>query len=135
MAVPFFHFIIKNMLSQYLKKVNNLYGQNKKECILALIIFLVGIGSFEFGRLSSIGERGTISISKEVYTSSIQIPHPSSTITAQNNTGAYVASKSGSLYYTPTCSGASRIKEENKVWFQTKEAAEARGYKTAHCDN
>ncbi len=44
-----------------------------------------------------------------------------------NNQGVYVASKSGTRYYLPTCSGVSRIKEENKIWFQTKEQAEARG--------
>jgi hypothetical protein len=41
--------------------------------------------------------------------------------------GGYVASKSGTRYYLPWCSGVSRIKEENKIWFATKEEAEARG--------
>lgn len=40
----------------------------------------------------------------------------------------YVASKSGSKYYLPTCGTAKRIKEENKVWFGTKEEAESAGY-------
>lgn len=42
-------------------------------------------------------------------------------------TGKYVGSKSGTRYYLPTCSGVSRIKEENRVWFATKEEAESRG--------
>lgn len=46
-------------------------------------------------------------------------------------TGTYVAAKTGSVYYLPTCSGAKRIKEENKVWFQTKADAEAKGYQPA----
>lgn len=41
--------------------------------------------------------------------------------------GGYVASKNGTRYYLPWCGGVSRIKEENRVWFQTKEEAEARG--------
>lgn len=41
--------------------------------------------------------------------------------------GKYVASKSGTRYYLPNCAGVSRIKEENKVWFATKEEAESRG--------
>lgn len=45
--------------------------------------------------------------------------------------GKYVASKSGTKYHLPTCSGAKRIKEENKVWFQTKEEAQAAGYEPA----
>ncbi len=39
----------------------------------------------------------------------------------------FVASKSGKKYYLPTCSGVSRIKEENRVWFATKEDAESAG--------
>ena len=41
--------------------------------------------------------------------------------------GAYVASKNGTRYYLPWCSGVKQIKEENKVWFKTKEEAAARG--------
>lgn len=44
---------------------------------------------------------------------------------------AYVASKTGTKYHLPTCAGAKQIKEENKVWFSTKEEAEAAGYTPA----
>lgn len=40
----------------------------------------------------------------------------------------FVASISGTKYHLPSCSGAKRIKEENKVWFSTKEDAELAGY-------
>lgn len=46
-------------------------------------------------------------------------------------TGNYVASKTGSKYYLPACAGAKRIKDENKVWFATKELAAAAGYQPA----
>jgi hypothetical protein len=39
----------------------------------------------------------------------------------------FVASKSGTKFYLPTCSGVARIKEENKVWFATRADAEATG--------
>lgn len=45
--------------------------------------------------------------------------------------GQYVASKNGEAYYLPWCSGANRIKEENKIWFASKEEAEGRGYRPA----
>src|SRR3989344_6614715 len=35
--------------------------------------------------------------------------------------GAYMASKSGEKYYPLECPGASRITEENRIWFATKE--------------
>ncbi|MBU1177672.1 hypothetical protein KJ903_00465 [Patescibacteria group bacterium] len=45
--------------------------------------------------------------------------------------GDYVASKNGSKYYLISCSGANRIKEENKVWFDSAEEAKAEGYEPA----
>lgn len=42
-----------------------------------------------------------------------------------------VASKNGTRYYFPTCSGASRIKEENKVTFASIALAQAAGYTAA----
>lgn len=47
---------------------------------------------------------------------------------APSGSGTYVASKNGTKYYLPSCGSSKRIKEENKVWFATKEAAEAAGY-------
>lgn len=40
----------------------------------------------------------------------------------------YMASKNGTKYYLPTCGTAKRIKEENRIWFATKEEAEAAGF-------
>ncbi|MDB4992261.1 MAG: protein of unknown function with transrane region [Parcubacteria group bacterium] len=45
-----------------------------------------------------------------------------------NTAGTYVASKTGTKYYLPSCATAKRIKDENKVWFNTKAEAEAKGY-------
>jgi hypothetical protein len=42
--------------------------------------------------------------------------------------GKYVASKNGEKFYLPTCSTVKRIKEENKVWFDTEEEAMAAGF-------
>lgn len=53
---------------------------------------------------------------------------------AEPEAKVYMASKNGTKYYLPSCSGAKRIKEENRVWFGTKEEAEAAGYsKAANC--
>ena len=45
--------------------------------------------------------------------------------------GKYVASKNGTKYYLPNCSGAKRISETNKVWFATAAVAVAEGYTPA----
>ena len=43
----------------------------------------------------------------------------------------FVASINGTKYYLPNCSGVSRINDENKIWFATKEEAELAGYAPA----
>lgn len=45
--------------------------------------------------------------------------------------GEVVASKSGTKYHLPTCSGAKSIKPENLVTFESIAAAEAAGYTPA----
>lgn len=45
--------------------------------------------------------------------------------------GYVVASKSGSKYHFPWCAGASQIKEENKIWFNSIEEARTAGYTPA----
>lgn len=43
----------------------------------------------------------------------------------------FVASKNSDVYHYPWCPGAQRIKEENKVYFSSKEEAEKAGYRPA----
>lgn len=43
----------------------------------------------------------------------------------------YVGSRSGKKYHLPWCGGAKRIKEENKIWFNSKAEAKAAGYEPA----
>jgi hypothetical protein len=91
---------------------------------LPLLVILVGVAAFGLGRLSA-GEQGGGGL--RIYQEAL----PAATGAAAGEERRFVASKSGSRYYLPTCSGAKQIKEENKVWFGTKEAAEATGYTPA----
>ncbi|MEK7650513.1 MAG: hypothetical protein AAB364_01420 [Patescibacteria group bacterium] len=61
----------------------------------------------------------------------IQAPEIAKASTEEASEKKYVASKSGTKYYLPSCSGANRIKEENKVWFASVEEAKARGLEPA----
>ena len=45
--------------------------------------------------------------------------------------GEVIASKSGTVYYLPACSGVSRILPENRVTYPSRAAAEAKGLKPA----
>lgn len=136
------------MLYQYYQKIKECASVNQTDLFLAGLIFLASVGSFGLGRLSAlwpekqplyIDEIGGIvesavrGLDKTVTQSDFTKRSDSSV--SPFSSGQYVASKNGSAYHYPWCSGAKRIKKENKIWFQTKEEAEAKGYKpAANCD-
>ena len=95
------------------------------------ITLLVLIG-FGFGRLSARAPREAVKILK---TEEGQKPLEVLEKKGQTATlGSFVASKNGKKYYPLSCSGANRIKEENKIYFTTGEQAERAGYgKAANC--
>ena len=110
----------------------------KDDLYIILLIILVGTASFGLGKISAYEKnKAPIAILKtqEALTASVldsqtQYPVTSTQGTATNNTqtnGEVVASKSGTKYYYPWCSGVSRIKEENKVWYKTIDEAKAVG--------
>ena len=130
--------------------VKNLFG--------SVIIILTGVGAYGVGKLEII-EKNRVPVTVEypeqeikntasqptttiqtslpkVQSISIikqQIPttQPISTTTNARTTGLYVAARGGTVYYLPTCSGARRISEKNKIWFDSKAEAEKFGYKPA----
>ncbi len=102
--------------------------------ILALV-FSIGLG---IGLLINNNEPSQIIIDKNI---KIGLPAQtglpdsnSSQVTNANNykiLGNFLASINGKAYYPKDCAAANRIKEENRIWFNTKEEAEAQGYKPA----
>ena len=57
----------------------------------------------------------------------------SENIILQNKTGMFVASKNSKIYHNPDCQYVKRIKEENKIWFQSAKEAEDKGYSPHNC--
>jgi len=100
-----------------------------KDIFIALLIIFIATASFGLGRLSKIDENKK-SLQMENFVENTALIGDFS---PENNNikGNYVASKTGSKYHLPWCSGAQTIKEENKIWFETKEEAESRGYSPA----
>lgn len=102
----------------------------KDDLFIVILIFLVGLSSFGLGKISSLEKRkvpiSILNAQESIYVSvseSIQIDKKENT----TEKGIVVASKSGTKYYYPWCSGVVRIKEENKVWFNSIEEARSRG--------
>ncbi len=121
-----------------------------RDIFLFLLVSLVGAGSFMLGKLSGYEEvrKGELSINTKQQVaqvvnsglgelnqvgddSSISKQSSSTAEEAVPKTGKYLGSQRGSVYHLPWCSGAQRIKEENKIWFQSKEEAERKGYRPA----
>lgn len=124
-----------------MKKIKHFIDSEKgKDTLIILIVILVGLGSFELGRLSKENNSEGLKIE---YTGT-NMPQslgnqPASPISASTNTKGldsqnstseknYFASSRGSKYYSVGCSAGKTIKQENRVYFSTGEEAEASGY-------
>jgi hypothetical protein len=116
----------------------------KTTVYVSFVIFLVGFGSFELGRLSvskalktpiTIEEGGVAWNDREApagrSASGITQAEATSSPEGFEKTGMYVGSKSSRIFHLPTCPGAKRLKDENKIWFTTKEEALKNGYTAA----
>ena len=133
-------FQLLGMINGLLKKVKDLYQDNKQDIYIAATIFLVGLSSFGLGRLSLLWPKREPIIVEESKGQASFLPYAPGEVSPTTrhqsaavllNQGKYVASKGGTAYHYPWCASAQKIKEENKIWFQTKEEAESRGYKPA----
>jgi len=132
------------MLPQYAAKIKVWAGENRSDIYIAAIIFLVGLSSFGLGRLSVlwpqkepiIFEEAPATASGKKESDSPARSGASKEAAAAADAilkagGKYVASKSGSAYHYPWCPGALKIREDNKIWFETATEAEKRGYRPA----
>lgn len=55
--------------------------------------------------------------------------------TETQGNGEYIASQNGARYYNEGCSGLSRIREENRIYFNSEQEAQNNGYSRAvNCD-
>ena len=134
------------MLAEKFEKVKEWAGEYGREFTIGAIIILVGIGSFGLGRLSLIlpkKEPITITTWGNPLEEGKGAPESQNgAVKGESNAagssavdpitqGKYVSSRKGTSYHFPWCPGAKQIKEENKIYFDTKEAAEKAGYKPA----
>ena len=107
---------------------------------LGLVLILSATASFGLGRLSVRPSKTPITIeqSPDISTNFLNgivesaqknnSPVVTQSATEANTKGEYVGSKNSDKYHLPWCPGAQRIKDENKVWFASKAAAEKAGY-------
>ena len=118
------------ILRDILLKIKGFPRLLKGDGFIIIVIILVACASFGLGRLSMFyGQKGALEI---VYPEENGAEEQTGLVLGAEATGGqYVASKSGSKYHFPWCAGAQSIKEENKIWFDSKEEAMAAGYAPA----
>jgi len=109
----------------------------KDDLYIVIMIILVATASFGLGKLSSYEKSRTPisiintrnAIYKDVFDTGLSSSTKNQLPVNQpvQVSGEVVASKSGTKYYYPWCSGVSKIKEDNKVWFKSIEDAKLAG--------
>ena len=119
---------------------------------IPLVIIFVGMGAFGLGRLSKIEEeRQGVSIEaparvvealkgqnwalngglEALNATPDQSVSQGNTTNTVSTDGQVVASKNGTKYHFPWCSGAKTISEANKIYFNSTAEARAAGYTPA----
>ncbi len=124
---------VQNTLRK-IKSVARIFDR-RTDIFLAAVMILLGVGCFGLGRLSAMGYEppplrfenadGTIATGEP-----ITLP-PSASAGDTATDATYVASSKGTIYYLPSCAGAKKIKEENKIWFASADEARRAGYEPA----
>lgn len=128
------------IIAGLLRKGKNLLQGVPDGALTALIVVLAASFSFGLGTWYGLETRpGAVSIEQLPLTEAKtlgaapvrEVSAAPAAPEAMPAGGQYVASKKGSKYHLPWCSGAKSMSEENKIWFSTKEEAEAAGYQPA----
>ena len=102
-------------IAEVREKCKTLVSKIPRDALIISILVLASFASFGLGYLAGL----------DVATGR---PSPKAT---EGTTGEYVASKNGTKYYLPSCAGADKISEANKIWFVSAAAAAAAGYAPA----
>lgn len=115
------------MISKLLEFIKS----KQSEIVLALAVVLIAIISFETGKISTLRNFGKPLEIKDPLNQSAQVIHlQGSTLqktSTQRTDQKVVASKNSTSYHFSWCSGAKKIKEENKIIFASEQEAQSKG--------
>jgi hypothetical protein len=126
-------------LKDFTEKIKSFYTYlhniEKETFFVIMTVVLISINSFYLGALNNLTnlqknqsgieiEQGSFVIDFEKRQNNIE----NSENNSENVGKTIVASKNGTKYYPIACSGANRIKEENKIYFASTDLAEKAGY-------
>lgn len=112
------------------EKCKSLISLIPRDSLILAVMVLASVCSFGLGYMAGAdSERGS-----EIGVDSLATGALEPTVTNLKDvaeSGQVVASKNGTKYYLPTCAGAKRISERNKIFFASVALAEKAGYAPA----
>ncbi len=140
-----------NSIHNLAQKIKGFILSNREDIFTYIIVIFVGISSFYIGKMStkeldndniyivnsetgkSEGNQLANSLTplKDYVNKKNEYNTSNENSVVGNINAMYVASSRGKLYYRIGCGGSTKLVENNKVFFNTKEQAEAKGYKPA----
>lgn len=114
------------IITDYFHKIKSRFDIDRLVFVYSFVIILVGVSSFGLGYLyKSVSAENEPSKNITIEDKDISSINSNIGVIVGKN---YVASKNGKMFYPSGCSSASRIKEENQIWFSTREEAISSGY-------
>lgn len=113
-----------------LEKIKQFIESDKgKDILTMIIVVLVAISSFGLGRLSKDSENKGLQITEEAkIQQAANVVNTPIGAKQTPSSGSFFASKRGHKYYKVGCSAGQTIKQENRIYFGTREDAERAGY-------
>ena len=106
----------------------NDFKERVNDLILPIVVILIGFLGFGLGRLSRMDDQKMPIRITPTMEEGEKMTGPKE---RSMLSGKFVAARNGTAYYFPWCSGVTRIKNENKIWFDNEQAAVAAGYRKA----
>lgn len=114
---------MSHSIKEICNKIKHFYTDMPLEVLFSIIVILVGFSAFGLGRLSVLSEdRQSITPLYNPTLSKKPVVHFG---------GMVVVSAKGTKYHYPWCSGALRMNERNKRWYNSIEDARNAGYSPA----
>ncbi|MEK7144960.1 MAG: hypothetical protein AAB794_03870 [Patescibacteria group bacterium] len=111
-------------IAEVREKCKGAIAKVPRDIFIITVLVLASSASFVLGYFTGLdaGQGSTMILE----TNPLSVSPATTTISGQ-----VVASKNGSKYYFPGCTGINRISEANKIWFVSAAAATAAGYSLA----
>lgn len=124
---------MSTIIRYFRNKINILEGYlSRRDVVVIIVIISVSVTSFALGyHAASQRVAPVVTVRDNLCRAPITEASIKEGEKLLQGSNTIVASKNGSKYYFVWCSGVSRIAAKNRVYFETVEAAEKKGYTKA----